>query len=139
MKKVMISGKFDPPHEGHIDHLRKAHRLGNWLIVVVQSDRGVIATKGHCNIKFWARRALMEGLLLLYSIRGEVVEGVDLDGKSLKSLKHFEPDIFAKGGDRTPDNMPEDEVELCKELGIGIIYGVGDLLNASSRMEVKRE
>lgn len=132
--RVMVSGKFDPPHEGHIDHIRKASKLGDFLIVVVQPDVGVIKAKGHCNIAFWARKALMEGLRRVYSIQGEVVIGADLDGKSLESLRYFKPAIFAKGGDRTPDNMPEDERRLCEKLGIEIVYGIGDLLNSSSSM-----
>jgi len=41
------------------------------------------------------------------------------------ALRKVKPHIFAKGGDRTPENMPTSEVELCKRLGIKIIYGVG--------------
>ena len=38
-------------------------------------------------------------------------------------LKRLRPDIFANGGDRKLDNIPE--VVLCKELGIKMIFNVG--------------
>ena len=44
---------------------------------------------------------------------------------------HYKPDCFIKGGDRSEETMPIDELETCKRLGIEIIYGVGDLLNSS--------
>jgi len=47
------------------------------------------------------------------------------------------PNIFAKGGDRTPDNMPKSEVELCEKLGIKIVYGVGGGKAQSSSWLIK--
>ena len=139
MKRVLVSGKFDPPHEGHIDHILKADELGDFLIVIVQPDDGVRNVKGSCAVPFYARATYMQGILNYFGIKGDVFMGLDRDGKSTDSLRHFlvKGDIFAKGGDRAPENMPASELKICKELGIEIVYGAGDLLNASSRMEVK--
>jgi hypothetical protein len=46
-------------------------------------------------------------------------------------------DIFAKGGDRTPTNMPQNELDICDRLGIEIVYGCGDLVNSSSNLVEK--
>ncbi len=35
----------------------------------------------------------------------------------------LKPDIFAKGGDRTIDNIPEKEI--CEKFGIKMVFGVG--------------
>ena len=137
MIKVMVSGKFDPPHEGHIEHILKASKLGDFLIVIVQPDEAVLKER-KLNIPLWARLALVKGLLLYYNINGDAFMGLDADGKSTESLRHFKPDVYAKGGDRTPDNMPAEEIKICKELGIEFRFGIGDQLNQSSKMEVKR-
>ena len=130
----MISGKFDPPHEGHIDHILKASELGDYLIVVVQRDDAIIEAKGHLNVPYWARHILVRGILLYYGIEGMAISGIDRDGKSTKILEFIKPEVFAKGGDRTPDNMPQDEISMCEAIGCEIIYGVGDLLNSSSKI-----
>ena len=41
--KVMIAGKFDPLHDGHLDHILKAGKLG-MLIIVTHPDSIVVAT-----------------------------------------------------------------------------------------------
>ncbi len=46
-------------------------------------------------------------------------------GSAAKTLEKYKPDVFAKGGDRTIDNLPQDEIETCKRLGIKLITGVG--------------
>lgn len=134
MTTVMVSGKWDPPHEGHIDSIVKASTLGDYLIVIVQPDEGVKAVKGTCYIPLWARLVLVTGILRVYDIAGAAFEGKDLDGKSVKSILHFKPNFYAKGGDRKKGNIPEEEVQACKEAGCKIVYGVGDLLNSSSKI-----
>jgi cytidyltransferase-like protein len=49
MKTVMVAGKFDPLHEGHIDHIRKAAKLGK-LLVITHTDEVIKKLKGRCNI-----------------------------------------------------------------------------------------
>lgn len=139
MKIVMVSGKFDPPHDGHITHIVEASTLGSYLLVVVQPDEGVVCKKGRCEVPLWARVILLRGVLLYYGIEGDVVVGDDKDGRSVVSLQHHKPNIFAKGGDRTPDNMPKDEVEVCEKIGCKIVYGVSGQLNSSSKMIIDKE
>ena len=66
----------------------------------------------------------------------EVVENVDKTLASHESLKRYKPQTFAKGGDRTSDNMPQEEIKICKELGIEVIFGVGgfDKIQSSSKL-----
>jgi len=137
MIRVMVSGKFDPPHEGHIDHIIKASKLGDEVIIIAQPDSYIIKEKGKCNLSYWARYILLKGILLVYGIKGDVYIGLDRDGRSTESLKHFRPHIYAKGGDRTPGTLPKEEEQICKQIGCEIIYGIGDLLGASSEMEVE--
>ena len=39
MKKVAISGYFDPIHVGHIEYINNAKKLGDWLIVIVNNNK----------------------------------------------------------------------------------------------------
>jgi D-beta-D-heptose 7-phosphate kinase/D-beta-D-heptose 1-phosphate adenosyltransferase len=71
----------------------------------------------------WAERA--EILIALRCV-DSVIEITDLDGTCAQTLAKVKPDIFAKGGDRTgPDKMPQAELDVCRELGISVVYGVG--------------
>ncbi len=46
MKKVMVFGVFDLLHPGHINFLKQAKKLGNFLIVSVAKDANVKKVKG---------------------------------------------------------------------------------------------
>ena len=140
-RTVLIAGCFDPVHEGHIDHIRKAAKLGDELVIITHIDSVVIQKKGFCVQSFPVRLAVLQGLLLLFGVKGCIVPAVE-DGQKGKlykdgigdTLRHYKPQIFAKGGDRTALTLPEDEIKACHEVGCEIRYGVGDLLNSSSKM-----
>lgn len=46
MKKVLVGGCFDLLHYGHIRFLEEAKKLGNWLVVALESDENVRRMKG---------------------------------------------------------------------------------------------
>jgi len=132
MIRVAVAGGFDYFHEGHLDHLLKAKALGDELIVITHHDELLIRKKGYCLIPLKGR----VDILKQFRCVDEVVFSIDDDGTVAKTLECIKPDIFAKGGDRTPDNMPANEIEVCERLGIEIRYGIGDLLSSSrKRME----
>jgi cytidyltransferase-like protein len=135
----LIVGCFDPFHEGHKDHLLKASRLCRYLIIVTHSNEVLIQKKGYYIQSYEIRKNILEGLMMLCGIKGRVEQAMEdsiggnyKDGISL-SLALFKPNVFFKGGDRTPDNMPQSEIDTCNRLGIEIKYGVGDLLSSSSK------
>ncbi len=133
MIKVVIAGKFDPLHNGHIDHIKKASRLGDKLIVITHPD-DIIAKyskKGFC---YKSLKERIKALRKYSEVDGVVVDYFDDDGTVTNMLRVISPDIFAKGGDRTPDNMPPSEIEVCKKIGCKIVYGIGDLLYSSSEL-----
>lgn len=46
MKKVLVGGVFDILHFGHIHFLKEAKKLGDWLVVALESDQNVRRIKG---------------------------------------------------------------------------------------------
>ena len=70
----------------------------------------------------------MESLKFVDGVIGQI----DKDHTVRESLKKLKPNIFAKGGDRNIDNIPEKEV--CDELGIKIIDGLGEKIRSSSEL-----
>ncbi len=127
MTRVMVSGAFDPIHRGHIEHIQKAKELGDWLIVSVNPDEDMFRKKGYCFMP------LEERMVIVKEIKGvdEVVASIPDNGTQGKTLEWIRPDIFAKGGDRVLGTLPENEVKVCEELGIKIVYGIGEKLNSS--------
>ena len=45
MKIVVISGGFDPVHSGHISYISEAKKLGDKLIIALNSDDWLIKKK----------------------------------------------------------------------------------------------
>ena len=131
MKIVLVTGGFDPIHSGHIAYFESAKKLGDKLIVGLNSDAWLARKKGRAFMPMSERSALVGAL----SIVDQVVVYNDDDGSScdaIRLLKTRYPNdtiVFANGGDRTKDNIPEmifDDVEF--------IFGVGgeDKKNSSS-------
>ena len=131
---VAVSGGFDPIHIGHIRSIEKARKLGDKLIIILARDDQLIRKKGYYFMPFEERKEILE------RIEGvdRVVPNIDNDITSNESLEYYRPDIFAKGGDRTEDKMPEIEKSICAKIGCKIAYGIGgDKIQSSSSL-VKR-
>jgi len=69
---------------------------------------------------------------IVSAIRGvdEVVKSIDTDRTICRTLEMVKPDIFANGGDRHNQEIPE--AEVCRQYGIEIIDGLGDKIRSSS-------
>ena len=126
MKIVVTSGYFDPLHVGHIECLELAKQLGDKLIVIVNSDLQAKLKKGKSFMSQQDRMKIVSSLKCV----DEVFLSIDKDKTQCKSLKFLKPNIFAKGGDRMKEEIPESKV--CKELGIKIVDGLGEKIRSSS-------
>jgi len=115
---VAVSGGFDPVHVGHVRMILEAAEVGD-VIVIANSDEWLMRKKGYVFMP-WEERAE-----ILASIRGvlKVVPVDDSDGTVCEALRREKPTFFANGGDRKTDNTPE--MDVCSELGIGLLWEVG--------------
>jgi cytidyltransferase-like protein len=135
MAIVMIAGDFGKLHAGHLDHILKAAKLGDFLIVITHPDAGIRSRKGYDPDPLEERIIKLSRILNDNKISGMVGVSLDSDGTVKKTLESYLPNIFAKGGDRRCDaDMPPSEVKVCKRLGIEIRYGIGDKLGESRQM-----
>ena len=91
----MTNGCFDILHAGHIHLLKNAKKLGDFLIVAINSDGSVKSLKGKDRPinNLSARIEMLEAL----SFVDLVV--VFKEPTPLKIIKMISPDILVKGGD----------------------------------------
>jgi len=128
---VVVSGGFDPVHSGHIKLIKQARLLGDMLIVGINSDEWLARKKGRAFMPWQERLCLLNNL----SSVDEVYTFDDEDSTACHLLQqvraHYPADriIFANGGDRTKENIPEMAVD-----GVEFVFGVGgeDKSNSSS-------
>ena len=123
---VAVSGGFDPIHKGHVRMIQAASAFGS-VIVIANSDEWLMRKKGYVFMPFEERAEILE------SIKGvtAVVKAKDDDETVCETLKDLRPNMFANGGDRKDDNVPE--VAVCKELDIQMLWNVGgDKIQSSS-------
>ena len=130
MIKVAVAGGFDPFHIGHLRHIQLAARLGNYLIVILARDDQLIKKKGYFFMPYAERKEILESIIGV----SRVVQNIDSDITCNESLEYYQPNNFAKGGDRTPDNMPEAEKLACEKIGCKLIYGIGENIKSSSEL-----
>lgn len=134
MIKVCTSGYFNPGHRGHLKLLEEAKTLGDHLVVIVNNDEQV-RLKGS---KVFMNE--IERCEMIYALKcvDEVILSVDNDRTISKTLQMISPNIFAKGGDSTFDNIPLSELEVCRDNGIEMILGVGGgKIQSSSWLKAK--
>lgn len=108
---VFTNGCFDILHAGHVTYLQQAKQLGDYLVVAINDDDSVKRLKGSGRpINNTAQRmAVLAGL--------GVVDWVTsfADDTPERLLRKLQPDILAKGGDYTEDQV----------VGANIVYGYG--------------
>ena len=108
---VFTNGCFDILHRGHITYLSQAKALGDILIVGLNSDDSVRRLKGPARpINTLEDRAQ---LLAAMSCTDHVVPFAEDTPAAL--IRIVRPDIFVKGGDYTPETLPE--APLVHKLG----------------------
>ena len=128
---VLVTGGFDPLHSGHIAYFKAARALGDMLVVGVNSDSWLERKKGRAFMSSNERIAIIQNLKMVEHCL-LFADTDDSAREAIRNVKLLYPNsqiIFANGGDRTKDNIPE-----MTEPGVEFAFGVGgeDKLNSSS-------
>ena len=140
MKKiVLVTGGFDPLHSGHIAYFKAARKLGDMLIVGINSDNWLTRKKGRAFMPIWERDQIIKELGI---VDMTVMVADDADNSCTtfiqETLTLFPDDeiVFANGGDRTQDNIPEMKITDPR---LSFIFGVGGENKANSSSWILEE
>ncbi|MBN2884778.1 adenylyltransferase/cytidyltransferase family protein [Patescibacteria group bacterium] len=135
---VAVSGYFNPLHVGHLEMIKKAKKLGDKLVVIVNNDKQVALKK---RVSFMSEQ---DRVVIIKALRDvdRVILAIDdyqlSNGEIpvIKTLAKLKPNIFANGGDRKNlANVPE--YEVCQKYQIKMVDGLGQKIRASSELIAK--
>jgi cytidyltransferase-like protein len=139
MKRVILSGYFNPLHGGHLDMIEEGAKMGDHLIVIVNNDVQQLIKKGKIILDHDNRSRLIRALKDV----DEVVLSIDEDPTQIETLRSIAdkyPDdelIFGNGGDRNSvEEIPEGEI--AREKNIKLVFGVGGTQKADSSTRINQ-
>lgn len=128
----IVSGGFDPIHEGHIAMIQAAKAKSDGVILLLNSDEWLIRKKGKNFMGFNSRRIICENIKgVTYVLGFNDADNSACDGIA-KAREMFPNDklVFANGGDRTKENIPE--LAACERYHVDVEFGVGGENKANS-------
>lgn len=94
MKKVITYGTFDLLHTGHINILRRAKALGDYLIVAVSTDEFNMLKHKEAYHSFEERKQILEAIKYVDEVIGE-----DNWDQKVSDVKKHNIDVFVIGND----------------------------------------
>ena len=135
---VLVTGGFDPLHSGHLAYFKAAKALGDTLVVGINSDSWLKRKKGRSFYSWNERFQLIKNLEMV----DYVIEFNDDENNSINAIKQSTQTfpgakiIFANGGDRTAENIPEmgllDDIRYKDNLEFVFSVGGDNKMNSSS-------
>lgn len=120
---VAVSGGFDPVHIGHVRMFNEARALGDELVVILNNDNWLKKKKGYAFMPEKERKEVLEAFRAVDRVVLTTHRPDDPDMSVVRALREVRPDIFANGGDRKVNNVPE--VPVCDEIGCAMVFNVG--------------
>ena len=135
---VLITGGFDPLHSGHIAYFKAAKALGDILVVGVNSDAWLTRKKGSPFMPYKERAEIVRNIVGV----DFVIDFDDTDGSAKHAIRMVRASypqdsiIFANGGDRTNDNIPEMDIA---DDNLQFVFGVGGFDKANSSSWILQE
>jgi len=142
MKLAIVSGGFDPVHVGHLELFERAKSISDDVFAIVNTDDFLTNKKGKPFMPFEERVIIIQALKPIKL----AVKSIDTDETVQATIKQiyetykdkYDEILFCNGGDKTSGaNTPEHN--LCEELGIKSVYGLGDKIQSSSWLTQEKE
>jgi cytidyltransferase-like protein len=138
MKINIVSGYFDPIHDGHIEYFENAKKNCDKLIVIINNDHQTSLKKGSPFMKENVRFRIISAIRYV----DEALLSVDKDRSvcnSLREIRKKYPNdelVFVNGGDRDITNIPE--YVLKDEIGLEFSDDAGEKINSSRKYYEKK-
>jgi len=124
-KVAMVDGAFDPLHRGHIEYFRAAaQHLDVPLLCNVASDR-YVRTKHPPLLPEEQRAAVVDAIRFI-----SYTHINQFDTETI--LRELRPKYYVKGKD-WEGRLPPDQVRICGEYGIEVVY-LDTVIDSSSRI-----
>ena len=112
MKRVITYGTFDLLHYGHINLIRRAKSLGDYLIVALSTDEFATFEKHkQCYFNYSERKALLEAMRYV-----DLVIPEDNWNQKLEDCKQYHIDTFVMGDDW------KGKFDYLEKEGIEVVY-----------------
>ena len=122
---AMVDGAFDPLHKGHIEYFRAATSAVDVpLLCNVASDR-YVRTKHPPLLPEEQRAAVVDAIRFI-----SYTHINQFDTETI--LRELRPKYYVKGKD-WDGRLPPEQVRICAEHGIGIVY-LDTVLESSTRL-----
>jgi glycerol-3-phosphate cytidylyltransferase/D-beta-D-heptose 7-phosphate kinase/D-beta-D-heptose 1-phosphate adenosyltransferase len=135
----IVSGYFNPFHQGHLDLFEAARERTGYLIVIVNNDRQQVLKKGRVIQEEEIRARIVRALRVVDDVYVAVEDGPGIDG-TFDVIRSAYPDTelqFCNGGDRrNVDELPVDEAKAAARNNITLYYGVGGTDKADSSTRI---
>ena len=132
-KAIIVSGYFNPIHKGHIEYFNMAKNNTEELFVIVNND----CQRALKRSKEFQKED--ERMIIVSNIKAvdHVILSIDKDRSVCSTIRKIHTDYsnkydftFANGGDQKNNASPE--MNICKELNIEAIDGLGNKIQSSS-------
>ena len=141
-KASIVSGYFNPFHQGHLDMFEAARERSGYLIVIVNNDRQQVLKKGRVIQVEDVRARIVRALRVVDHVYVAIEDGPGIDG-TFDLIRSEYPDTeleFCNGGDRrNVDELPADEIAAGARNNITLLYGIGGTDKADSSTRILSE
>ena len=143
-KVMLMSGGFDPVHRGHIECIQRGLELADEVWIGLNSEKWLRNKKGKSFMSEDERLYIMahiKGVAWSYVMNpkdSKDITAVDFIERAklewIKRGNEWEKGTFAfgNGGDRKEGGVPPAEQDLCDQLGIEMVWNLGDKIQSSS-------
>lgn len=131
MKTVITYGTFDLLHYGHINLLRRAKALGDYLIVALSTDEFNTREKHKVSwFDYEQRKSLIEAVKYV-----DMVIPEEMWEQKISDIRKYNVDIFVIGDDW------EGKFDYLKEEGVEVIYlpRTPEISSTSIRNNIRQE